>query len=95
MKDQLLQRTWRVRMKYSPKEIDFSSEAWKRAEVGIWYGAWSVDDLGTAIRSGGSIEDHLNCVPAQQELGKEAQITKTTLDTITRFFGKPVTFFIT
>lgn len=42
-------RYWRVRMKVMDRG-DVSTEAWDRGEVGIWYGAWSVDEWKQARR---------------------------------------------
>ncbi len=38
----------RIRMK-GPDGVDDSAAAWKRNRVGIWYGAWSVRDLPSAL----------------------------------------------
>lgn len=84
------ERVWRVRMKYSPTERDFSFEAWKRGEVGIWYGAWSVEDFRKARETSKeqeSLEGYLNRVPAQEELGDKAKIDRRGMQTISRFFG--------
>ena len=71
MNDHLVEKVWRVRMKYSPEEKDYSSTAWKHGEVGIWYGAWSVEDFEEARnRKEGSIEDHLNRLPRRHFSGK-------------------------
>lgn len=91
MNDHLVEKVWRVRMKYSPEEKDYSSTAWKHGEVGIWYGAWSVEDFEEARnRKEGSIEDHLNRLPTQRELirlNAQATVRKREIDTVKRFFG--------
>lgn len=40
-------RFWRVRMKVRDRG-DVSTTAWDRGEVGIWYGAWSAEELKRA-----------------------------------------------
>jgi hypothetical protein len=42
---------WRIRLKNEQGE--FTRQAWDRDQVGIWYGAWSVDDLKNAAVQGG------------------------------------------
>src|ERR1043166_242724 len=41
---------WRVRMRDGSKH-DRTAEAWKRGEVGVWYGGWSADDFERAQAS--------------------------------------------
>ena len=49
---------------------DHSEEAWNRGEVGIWYGAWTVDDLAKAEASG-NVPIYLTNLSAQKALGWE------------------------
>ena len=54
------------------EQADHSEEGWKRNEVGIWYGAWTADDLAKALAKAEKMDnplDYLAEVPAQRRLG--------------------------
>lgn len=91
---------WRIRMRYSPEPhqiSDYSERAWKRGQVGIWYGAWSAHDYEEAIKTDGKRpEDYLNtAVTAQRELYEslrtcgilDGDIGSAAIATIKRFYG--------
>lgn len=46
---------WRIRMKYGAYE-ELTQEAWRRNQVGIWYGAWGADELAKALQSEDALE---------------------------------------
>ncbi|HMJ41994.1 MAG TPA: hypothetical protein VK522_06910 [Pseudolabrys sp.] len=76
---------WRVRLRVSGQR-DFSEEAWERNEIGIWYGAWTCEDLKQARSVTMRPEDvrkYLNDMPAQLDLGWE--VTESHFNTIIRF----------
>jgi hypothetical protein len=60
---------WRIRIKYGAK--DFTEESWGRDEVGIWYGAWSENDLAKAEDGAGNASEiaaRLSDLPNQAQL---------------------------
>jgi hypothetical protein len=61
---------------------DLISDGWTRKEVGIWYGAWSVEDLHNALRMSDPASE-LSALPSQVEL--EWRVTESSLDTAKRF----------
>src|SRR5690242_9504159 len=78
---------WRMRLKKGEK--DFSQPAWDRNEVGIWYGAWSVDDFQGAMSTSSSTSEialKLNELPHQHTLGWE--VSQNYVDTARRFIAK-------
>jgi hypothetical protein len=82
---QITSRYWRIRLRVN-RQHDFSDEAWKRDEVGIWYGAWTADDLQNARNDSESRTlEYLNSLPAQRALGWEVQPSH--LKTALRFDG--------
>jgi hypothetical protein len=42
------ERIWRIRTRY---ERDHTREAWRRSEVGVWYGGWRPADLVRALET--------------------------------------------
>ena len=76
---------WRIRLK-AGEYGDFSRNAWDRDEIGIWYGAWTPNDL-VAASSGsstrGEIASALNALHAQRELGWNVSVGY--VDTARRF----------
>jgi hypothetical protein len=60
---------WRIRMKDGEGQ-DFSADGWNRDEVGIWYGAWTADDFGDALKSCDPLK-HLAQLPHQKVFGWE------------------------
>jgi hypothetical protein len=76
---------WRIRMK-DDKQADHSEEGWKRNEVGIWYGAWTADDLAKAEKMDNPLE-YLAHVRAQMSLGWSP--SNNFLNTARRFAGIP------
>lgn len=77
---------WRVRMKYTPTEKDWTSTAWERNEIGIWYGAWSAKDLHCAIENerNQKPEAFLSQIPIQREMW---EVPKSYVDTAKRLKG--------
>jgi len=43
---------------------DYTEDGWQAGELGIWYGAWSADNLSHAKKA-----DDLNALREQQKLG--------------------------
>ncbi|MBX9658196.1 MAG: hypothetical protein K2X00_06480 [Nitrospiraceae bacterium] len=92
---------WRIRMRYTPEEgipNDYSKQALDHGQVGIWYGAWTADDLNDAKSLGNDRwAEYLNMnVSAQKSLvtqlkaeGVKGQIGKHEIDTIKRFIDIP------
>jgi len=76
---------WRIRMK-DDEQADRSEEGWKRNEVGIWYGAWTADDLAKA-RKGNNPLKYLADVPAQG--GLRWGLSNNSLNTAIRFADIP------
>ena len=64
---QPIERYWRIRMRAGDFG-DFSKQAWLRGEVGVWYGAWSADDLRQALRQPDPA-GYLSSLPTQRALG--------------------------
>jgi hypothetical protein len=84
---------WRIRLKN--QEGEYTHDAWKRDEVGIWYGAWSAEDFSNADdhrRTSQQIADILNRLPAQQKLIEcgawDGPIPGSYVSTTRRFFDK-------
>ncbi len=84
---------WRIRLKN--QEGEYAEDAWKRDEVGIWYGAWSAEDFRTADdhrRTSQQVADLLNDLPAQQKLIEcgawDGPISGGYVSTARRFFDK-------
>jgi hypothetical protein len=75
---------WRIRMK-DDAQADRSEEGWKRNEVGIWYGAWTADDLAKAGMD--NPLDYLAHVPAQESL--PWRLSNNSLNTARRFADIP------
>ena len=69
-------RVWRLRMSAHGK--DYTEDGWQAGELGIWYGAWSADDLSHARQA-----DDLNALLEQQKLGWK--VRKSYYDTAVRF----------
>jgi hypothetical protein len=79
---------WRVRLKVRSEsgERELSRSAWDRDEVGIWYGAWTPQDLEAAnSRSSNRMEiaASLTELRAQRDLGWK--VTASYVDTARRF----------
>lgn len=84
---------WRIRLKN--QDGDFAQSAWRRSEIGIWYGAWSAEDFGNINNPGLSNEQiavGLNGLPAQQTLiasgAWDGGIPSRYVSTARRFFDK-------
>src|SRR5687768_16837508 len=75
------ERYWRIRMKKGGEQ-DFTREAWERNQVGIWYGAWTVDDWQVAQERPDSVQ-YLQKLPKQVAL--DWIPTKGYIDTARRF----------
>lgn len=69
MTENIAEKYWRIRMRYTgdKENKDYSKDAWKRDEVGIWYGAWSATDFEMAIKSENP-ESFLNQIPTQMRM---------------------------
>lgn len=76
------ERCWRIRMKAADR--DYTRDAWRRGEVGIWYGAWSAEDFYAATASG-KTQEFLAALPAQKDLGWKPPLPKSYFDTASRF----------
>lgn len=77
---------WRIRLK-SRDYGDFTRDAWNRNEIGIWYGAWTPDNLTTACQQSSenkTIAEELSDLPAQQALWN---LTSGDVATARRFQG--------
>ena len=66
-------RIFRIRGK-DADSTDHSKYAWERHQVGVWYGAWSPEELDEAIkrcdkRGKGAALGYMNNTPGQQKLG--------------------------
>jgi hypothetical protein len=84
---------WRIRLKNQDGE--FADDAWRRNEVGIWYGAWSPDDFRNVDqpdRTNQQIADLLNNLPNQRNLidseAWDGPISASYIGTARRFFDK-------
>ena len=76
---------WRMRLN-AEDYGEFSRRAWDRNEIGVWYGAWTADDLEAASsRSStrGEIAADLNALQAQRDLGWD--VSTNWVDTAQRF----------
>jgi hypothetical protein len=71
---------WRIRAR-DAGSVDRSAEMWDRAEVGVWYGAWTADDWQQAQTQANPLE-HLNQLPTQAALWPMQQ---QYIDTVRRF----------
>lgn len=93
------EKFWRIRMRYSPEPhqiSDYSERAWKRGQVGIWYGAWSASDYEEAIRTNPERpQDYLNTAVTAQKMLYESlrtcgildgEIGSSAIATIKRFY---------
>ena len=75
-------RTWRIRMKLAIRG-DLSTKAWDRAEAGVWYGGWSVEDWTQAqLLPGRERVNYLIGVANHQRLGWDPTLN---LDAVYRF----------
>lgn len=68
--------------------IDHSKCAWEKHQVGVWYGAWSPEELNEAIKryedeGKDAALEYMNNTPKQQELGWK--YTSSSFDTCRRF----------
>ena len=80
-------KCWRIRVKLDENH-DLSSEAWQRNEAGVWYGAFSAQDLTEAFeRSPNDALGYLNDLPEQRDL--QWTVRKNHLDTVLRMRGIP------
>lgn len=70
----------RIRMKYGDKNL--AKDAWKRNEVGIWYGAWSADDWARSLKRPDQQFQYLKNLPQPKGRGK---FRKSDFDTARRF----------
>jgi hypothetical protein len=67
----MVARYWRIRLN-TQGQGEFSRRAWDRNEVGVWYGAWTVNDLDAAFSRSSNLAglaSNLNALPAQRNLG--------------------------
>ncbi len=76
MTESLNTQVWRLRM--NAHGSDFTERSWDAGELGIWYGAWTAEDL----EKGASLAE-LNDLPAQQRL--EWDVTGGYYNTAHRF----------
>ena len=82
-------RIFRIRGK-DADDIDHSKCAWEKHQVGVWYGAWSPEELKEAIKrchkeGKDAALEYMNNTPNQQRLGWE--YTPWFFDTCQRFRG--------
>jgi hypothetical protein len=62
---------------------NLSKRAWKRGEVGIWYGAWSVDDWSTSL----TMPDQFRYLSELPQPSGRGEFRKTDFDTAKRFIS--------
>lgn len=76
-------RYWRIRIKYGGQG-ELTREAWERNEVGIWYGAWTVQELKQALKTNAPLR-HLS--RANKVGGLKWDMTPKFLALVKRFIG--------
>lgn len=76
------EKYWRIRMRYTgdKENRDYSEAAWKRNEVGIWYGAWSATDFASAIKNEKPEDILIGSQVKHNYLGKLVEIRSTWLE---------------
>ena len=76
-------RYWRIRMKLAYEE-DLTREAWDRDEVGIWYGAWTAEDMYAVLNNEKDLQ-YLSKI--NHTHGLDWDVDKNALHTAKRFAG--------
>lgn len=78
-----VERYWRIRMRFEDESLE--KDAWRKNEVGLWYGAWTAADLEAALLSPDPAK-HLSNLPEQRQVGwPDPTITPAYFGTIRRF----------